>query len=231
MVEQGHAIIPAEPVTSRRRGYALRNRAWVVEDPLDDLCRDLSHACRLDVIVEQVGDHATGAGRGKTVQQQPLPARHLAAVQAYVGPAGLASRRKRELVHVGTQIADAVQGCSRGMRDECHIGRAHTRPPRFVGLELKPGRPKLEMVWLGSPTNSVNAVCDTLEQPVTGEARERACAHPGFPRLLSRAKTPLLLGDVKEPLEWTSHTAKYAENRILRSLSGLYLLQNTLFPA
>lgn len=53
------------------------------------------------------------------------------------------------------------------------------------------------MVWLGGPTDPVDAVRDALEQSVTGEAGERARAYAGLPRLLACAKTPLLLGDVK----------------------------------
>lgn len=83
------------------------------------------------------------------------------------------------------------------MRDERHIGRAHAYPRRRVGLELKPCRPQREVVWLRSPTDPVDAMRDALEQPVKGEARERARAYASLLRLLACAKTPLLLGDVK----------------------------------
>jgi hypothetical protein len=53
------------------------------------------------------------------------------------------------------------------------------------------------MVRLCSPTNPIDTVRDALEQPVTGKARERAGAYTGLLRLLARAKTPLLPGDVE----------------------------------
>lgn len=108
MIKQCHTIAPAEPEASRRRRYALSDRARVVEYPPDNLSCDLSHALWLDVIVEQVGDYPAGDGRWQAMKQEPLSARHVAAMQAYVNPTSLATRRKRELMHVGTQIANAV---------------------------------------------------------------------------------------------------------------------------
>lgn len=84
MLEQRYAIIPAKPEASRRRRNALCNRGRVVKHPTDDLRRDLSHARRLDMISEQVGDHPPSTSRGKTVQQEPLRLRHLTAVQTHI---------------------------------------------------------------------------------------------------------------------------------------------------
>jgi hypothetical protein len=86
------------------------------------------------------------------------------------------------------------------------------------------------MVWLGSPTDPIDAVRDALEQPIAGETRERARAHAGLLRLLARAKTPLILSDSEESLERTSHTAKYTKNELLCSMPCNRLLQHSPLP-
>jgi hypothetical protein len=168
------------------------------------------------VIVEQVADHPRGASRGKTVQQQLLTSGHPATVQAHIGPTRLAPRRERELVHVGTEVANPIQRRRRGVRDDRHIGRTHTLPRRRARIERKPSHPQPKMIGLGRPTDPVDTVRDTLDQPITRQTRERTRGHPGLLRLLTRAKTPLGLSNIEESLKRPCHTAKYITNSIFR---------------
>ncbi len=217
MVEQRCTVAPAEAVTRRRWRHALGDRVRVIEHPANDLCRNLSHARRLDVIVEQIGDHPPGAGRGKTVQQKPLTIGHPAAVQTHIGPARLTPLREHELVHIGTEVANPIQRRSRRVRDHRHIGRADTLPCWRTGIELKPCRPQPKVIRLSRPSDPVDTVRDTLDQPIAREARKRTHGNPSLLRLLARAKTPLSLGDVEESLERPRHTAKYINSSIVRS--------------
>jgi len=210
MLQQRHAIPPAKPEAPRIRSDTLSDSRRIVEHPMDDLRGDLGHARRLDMIVQQVGDHPPGASGGKSVQQNPLLDRHQATVQSHIGPAGLAANRKRELMHVGTQIADSIQRSRGGVRHEGDPWRTNPFPCRHTRLELKPGGPQLDVVRLGCASDPIDTMRDTFEQPIAREPCERARSYAGLTGLLARTQTPLPLGNVEQALERTGHAAKYS---------------------
>jgi hypothetical protein len=57
MVQQRHAVTPAKPQAHRIRRDALGDDPGIVEHTMDDLGDDLSHARRLHMVAQQVGDH------------------------------------------------------------------------------------------------------------------------------------------------------------------------------
>ena len=63
-------------------------------------------------------------------------------MQTDVAPAGLPTRRQRELVHVRPQVADAVEVSRRGVRDECDPWVIEPLPGRDRRIEGQPGSAK-----------------------------------------------------------------------------------------
>ena len=200
MLQERHAVPPAKPEARRIRSDMFGDSPGIIEHLMDGLYGDLGHARRLDMIVQQVGDHPSGTSGGEPVQQNPLLVRHQAAVQAYIGPAGLAANRKRELMHVGTQIADSVLRSRGGMRHDRNPCRTDPFPCRHTRLELKPGGSQVEVVWLGCSSDPIDAMRNPLEQPVAREPRERARSDTGLMGLLARTKTPLPLSNIEQAL-------------------------------
>jgi hypothetical protein len=106
------------------------------------------------------------------MKQYPLLVRYQAAVQSHIGPTGLAANRKRELMHVGTQIADSVQRSGGGVRHEGNPWRTDPFPCRHTGLELKPGGSQLDVVRLGCASDPIDTMRNPLEQSVVCEPCE-----------------------------------------------------------
>jgi hypothetical protein len=75
-------------------------------------------------------------------------------------------------MHVGTQIANSIQRSRGGVRHEGNPRRMHSFPCRHTRFKLKPGGSQLEMVWLGCPTDPVDAMRNALKQPIVCEPCE-----------------------------------------------------------
>ena len=97
-----------------------------------------------------------------------------------------------------------VHRCRRPMRDDALL--SGTCPCRDAGRELKPCGAEVKVVRDGRDDQSV----DTCRHPVEATARssqalQRRGADPCLPGLLSRDKTPLILGEFLEPEQcWLS---------------------------
>ena len=117
---------------------------------------------------------------------------HRALMETHIGPAGLASRRERELVGVGGKVTDAVQRRGRPMGDHPLLWRPF--PGGHVRRELEPRGPQLEVIRHGGTGEVVHAVGDPLEDGTIREALDGRRGHPRPLRLLAGDEAPLVLG-------------------------------------
>lgn len=107
--EQSLAVAASEVETRRERCDSLSNRRRVILSPFNDLVGDLGDRGRINVIGEEVGDHASWPRHRESKQRGSVVGRDDAAVKANVGSASLPPRVQRELMHVGPQVTGPVE--------------------------------------------------------------------------------------------------------------------------
>lgn len=197
MIKERLTIAPRQAKTSSVRRYAPNDLARILRRAIDDPCGDLTDSARLDMIGEEVGDRASRPGHRQSGENNPILRRHPAAVEPHVPPPGLTASRKRELVNVGAQIAEPVETCGGGMRDDRDIGIAKASPSGYLGGKLQPGGAKPKMIGLPRTPNAVDAVRHSLQPTVVGQARQRGIAHTRLLRLASGNQAPLALRNLR----------------------------------
>jgi len=90
------------------RCQCVRKRPWVVVDGANRVCDDVRDGLGVLFVVEQVGRDPSGSRDRESVEDDPLTLIKLPLMKSDVGPAGLSTRRKRELVPVCCKVAEAV---------------------------------------------------------------------------------------------------------------------------
>jgi hypothetical protein len=74
------------------------------------------------------------------------------------------------------------------------------------------------MVGLRRPTDAIDTVRDSLQEPGFDKPRQRAPGDTGGTGLLEGDEAPLPFGKVAQTGEWTRHAAKYTTGVILCSM-------------
>ena len=115
----------------------------IVEDAADRLGDDLRNGLGVPVREEVRGDPGR-LGDREAMQPDPLSVRQVSDVYADVRAAGSACARHGELVSVGREMAQPIDGRRRPMGDDTLIGRPV--PCRNVGSKLEPGGSQVKVV-------------------------------------------------------------------------------------
>jgi len=90
------------------RCEALCNNSGIVVDLIDDFDRNLGNAVRIDVVGEKIADHPPSSCRREPVEKGSTAFWHATAMKPNIRSARLAPMRKRELMHIRTEISDTV---------------------------------------------------------------------------------------------------------------------------
>jgi hypothetical protein len=196
VVEQPETVASRQTETLRVRREGLGHNARVVDDAVEDLRRDPGDGVGVDSVLEQLADDPARPRDREPTEDQPSVGPNTPSMDADVRPSGLTPSGHGELVNVGSQVADTVHRRRRRVGDDRNIGIVESLPRRMPRVELKPGRAKREVIWLGSATESVDPVGDSFQKPCLN------LAHKGLPRnvyssgLLQGDEAPLSLGNV-----------------------------------
>lgn len=161
------------------------------------------------MVIQKVGNHAGGAGHGQSGDNYSISSRNLAAVQANIATPRLAPSWKRELMHVSSKIADSVKTRGRSVRDDRVVGIVESGPGRRRGGELKPGRAQAQMVRPPGAANAVDAMRHPFQSLIVDQARDRRVADSGLLCLAAGDQPPLTIRNLRQPLHWLCHAAKY----------------------
>src|SRR5665213_41972 len=123
------------------RAERVGERAWIVVDLSHRLHDNAGDGFRVLAIVEEVGRDSGGSRDRKSPQFYPFAGLQSSDVQPHIGPAGLTSLRKREVMLIGGEVADSVEGGCRSVRDgsisDCAFPSGH------LGSELQPSGTKI----------------------------------------------------------------------------------------
>lgn len=122
------------------RRKRLRDHARVVEDPLEHLGSDPGDAVRIDMVGEEVADHPAGPRGRQASEQDALLTWNAPQVDPDIAASCLAPPRQRELVDIGPQIADPIEGRGYSQRnDRAAIARQTTSQPVRIARSMPSG--------------------------------------------------------------------------------------------
>jgi hypothetical protein len=108
--QEGEPVATTQSESSGVRGKRIRKAAGVVIHGPDCIGDDLRDGLRILVIGEQIGCDARGPSHRKTATSDPLVVPELASVQADVRPTRLSSSWQRELMDIGREVTNPIDG-------------------------------------------------------------------------------------------------------------------------
>jgi hypothetical protein len=197
--EESETVLSPESEPRRVRSERVGKGARVVEGLTDCVGNDVSHGFGILAVGEQIARDARWAGDGQALERDPLPVGNSTVVKANFWTTGLPSNRKRELMAVGRQVAEAVHRRCRTVRDDT-LGRRPV-PREDIGCELQPGRTELEKVRRRRGREVVYALSHPFEYGFGSQALEGGRGDARSFGLATSHKPPLILSDLCESIE------------------------------
>ena len=179
-----------------RRGKSPR----IVVNSADPIRRDLPNRLGVLVLLQEIAGDAGRSRHEQTTKLDPLARVQLPVMQANVGAARLLPRRNGEVVTIGRQFPNSVEGGGGPMGHDTLSGCP--LPGRHAGCKLQPGRTEGDVVGRRCDRQAVDAVGNPLYQAlVAGQAVEGRSRNAGAFGLAARHQPPLICGDGAEPAD------------------------------
>lgn len=197
--QESDAVLSAETELRGVRSEGVREGAGVVVGAADCVGDNVSYRLGVLAVGEQIGRDSRRPGDRQAPERDPLAVRHLAVMEAHVGPTRLPPGRQGEFVAVSWQVAEAVHSRARPMRDDTLGGSA--LPGKDIGCKLKPGCTEREVVWRRRTREVIHAMSHPLEHRFRSQALESGRRDPRSFGLAASHEPPLVLSDLCEPAE------------------------------
>ncbi len=210
VVEQGEPTATPQVEAVSIGSDEVSDNPWVVETPCDDLSGHLGDSGRFDVISEKVVNHPSGSRGGDAAENDALRTGDTTAVEANIGPGGLASSGKGELLNVCPKVTHPVERRGGRMGHHGDVRVVQARPRRSGGVEPEPRSSEGQMVDFTGGADAIHALGDAFEEPFGTEVIKSASAETGLPSLPSGNEAPLALRNVGQPPHRRWHTANVA---------------------
>jgi hypothetical protein len=231
--EDACSIALLEAEARGKRGNRVHDGARIVVHALERIVHDSGDGLRLLLVGEEVGRDSSRASDQNAPEVDRVRRGKCAVVEADIGAVRLPRLRKRELIDVGGEVPDVVEGRGGAVGDGS-LGWSPL-PDGHRGRKAEPLGSELRVVWDRGTHEAVHPPSDGLEDAVACHAREGRRGYPGEAEgLRAGDEAPLILGYVREPLERSrsaSHNGKYIRSDTntttsLETDDGIYIIND-----
>ena len=198
--QEGKTVATPEAESRSVRRERLGKGPRRVVHSADRIRRDLGNRLRVLVLSQEIAGDAGWSRREQTTKLDPLARPQLPVVKADVCTPRLLPRWNSEVVTIGRQFADSIEGGGGPMGHDTLIGRP--LPGRHVGCKLQPGRTEGDVVGRRCHCQAVDAVGNPLDEAfVAGQSVEGRSRNARTLGLATRHQPPLICGDGAEPTD------------------------------